>query len=135
MNNKIYQTKQKNLINNLLSSHSESHYTVEQIINILEEQDTPVSKSTLYRILEQMLENNEVLKYNIDGVSYYQYIFCDKRNSCVHFKCKTCGKVLHIDNKAVNTFDNRLSKEYGIELDSKKTVLYGLCKNCKESNQ
>lgn len=135
-NQKSYQTKQKNVIKDLLIKEGDKHFTAEQILTILEEQDTPVSKATLYRTLEQLVENHEVVKYNFDGTSScYQYLNCEHNSGRhFHFKCEECGKILHIDNET-EAFDLELEKRYGIAIDLSKTILYGICDNCKGGNR
>lgn len=135
-NQKSYQTKQKNVIKDLLIKEEDKHFTAEQILTILEEQDTPVSKATLYRTLEQLVENREVIKYNFDGTSScYQYLNCEhNKGRHLHLKCEECGKIIHIDD-VTESLDLELEKKYGIAIDLSKTILYGICDNCKGGNR
>lgn len=55
-NQKNYHTKQKNYIQDLFIHHPDLHFTAEQILKTLEESQTPVSKATLYRTLDQMVD-------------------------------------------------------------------------------
>ena len=49
---KNYQTRQKTAIFALLKEHPEMHLTAEQMLTILKDENTPVSKTTLYRFLD-----------------------------------------------------------------------------------
>lgn len=133
-NQKKYQTKQKNIIKDLLALDDRKYYTAEQILKTLENNKTPVSKATLYRTLEQMIEADEIIKYNIDSSSTcYQYIKCGDLKKChIHFKCKLCGIILHLDNEKIIQLDEELEKKYRISIDLEKTVLHGICNMCKE---
>ena len=82
----------------------------------LEKNNTPVSKATLYRTLEQMLDNHELIKYNIDGSpACYQYVECSKNPDHIHFKCEMCGKIIHIDNPEISSLDNELGYNKNFE--------------------
>lgn len=133
MNNcKNYQTKQKNVIHELLSTRKSEHLTAEQMLLTLEKNNTPVSKATLYRTLEQMVDNHELIKYSIDGSpSCYQYVECSINHEHVHFKCEICGRLIHIENPKIASLDTELEKIYGIKINTKKTVLYGKCDECR----
>lgn len=135
-NQKSYQTKQKNLIKDLLMKEENKHFTAEQVLKILEEQGTPVSKATLYRTLDQLVENHEVMKWNFDGSSScYQYLNCEHyRNKHLHFKCEECGRIMHIDYEK-KSLNSEFEKKYGIAIDISKTILYGICDNCKGGNR
>ena len=61
-NSKNYQTKQKNLIHELFANRKGEHFTAEQLLLTLEKNNTPVSKATLYRPLQQILDNSEIIR-------------------------------------------------------------------------
>lgn len=44
---------------------------------------------------------------------------------------KSCGAILHIENPIVKQMDLKIEKEYGVLVDSTKTILYGICARCK----
>lgn len=128
---KIYNTKQKSIVKNLFASNPEEHYTAEQLLSLLVENEKLLSKATLYRTLDALIESGEIIKYRIDGnVSCYHCNDCEK--NYIHFRCNTCGTLLHIKNPIIDKMTNKLSNEYGVEIDNNRTVLYGTCQKCKE---
>ncbi len=131
-NQKNYQTKQKNYIQDLFMDHPNLHFTAEQILKTLEDNHTPVSKATLYRTLDQMVDTKKIVKYNVDGTSAcYQYLTCSNEDILhIHFKCEKCGKILHIYEEKIQKYSNELEEKYGIAIDLSKTILYGICDTC-----
>ena len=97
MNNvKNYQTKQKVIILDLLQRNQSVHLTVEQMLTILKNEETPVGKTTLYRFLESMIEQGEVQKYTLDNMtSCYQYIGGDEVHNHYHLKCNCCTQIFY----------------------------------------
>lgn len=131
---KNYQTKQKNTIKDFLLENKNQHFSADQILLHLNERHTPVSKATLYRTLDQLVETKEVIKCNVDGVlNYYQYLDCEQ-NQCahIHFKCEVCGQVLHIHIPMIEQLDQMMQEDYHISIDTTKTVLYGICASCQK---
>ncbi len=122
-NLKNYHTKQKSQIRDIFINHPNDNFTVDKLMILLTKNKTPVSKATLYRNLEFMIDNGEIMKYNIDKN-------CDNSNH-IHFKCQNCGAILHIENPIVKQMDVKIEQEYGVVVDSTKTILYGMCAKCK----
>ena len=100
---KIYNTKQKNSIKDLFINNPNEYFTAEELLSILVCDKKLVSKATLYRTLDLMISSGEIIKYNVENnKSCYQYSNCDD-NSHIHFRCQSCGKILHIKNPLVDT--------------------------------
>ena len=111
-NLKNYHTKQKSQIRDIFINHPNDNFTVDKLMILLTKNKTPVSKATLYRNLEFMIDNGEIMKYNIDkNCSCYQYKTCDNSNH-IHFKCQNCGAILHIENPIVKQMDVKIEQEY-----------------------
>ena len=128
---KIYNTKQKNSIKDLFINNPNEYFTAEELLSILVCDKKLVSKATLYRTLDLMISSGEIIKYNVENnKSCYQYSNCDDK-SHIHFRCQTCGKILHIKNPLVETITSKIGDEYGLKIDNKKTMLYGYCKKCE----
>ena len=79
MNNlKNYHTKQKSQIRDIFINNPNDNFTADNLMLLLTKNNTPVSKATLYRTLDFMFDNGEIIKYNIDkNSSCYQYKTCD----------------------------------------------------------
>ena len=132
MNNaKIYNTKQKNSIKDIFINNPNVYFTAEELLSILVGDKKLVSKATLYRTLDTMISNGELIKYNVNNnVSCYQYSNCNDNNH-IHFRCQSCGKLLHIKNPLVDTITSKIGDEYGLKIDNRKTILYGYCNECE----
>ena len=128
---KNYQTKQKNIIHSMLVEFRNTHLTVEEIINILINRNTPVAKATVYRCLDSLMELGIVKKWNLSNKTSYQYI--GEEDNQMMLKCEDCGKVICIDKPVINKkVDNEVYNKYGFLIDISKTVLYCKCIDCKE---
>ncbi len=128
-----YQTKQKSAIFSLLKENYKIHMTAEQMLNILKDEETPVSKTTLYRFLDVLVENGEVNKYVIDNASCYQYVGNNKESqNCFHLICDQCGKLINANKEDIKLLDKKLEKSLNFKIDNTKTLIYGTCKECLE---
>ncbi|MDY5577868.1 MAG: transcriptional repressor [Lachnospiraceae bacterium] len=130
-----YRTRQRELIETYFQKQGERHVTAEDILTYLKEHDTPVSKATVYRCLEKMLELGIVRKYTVEEgmCACYQYI--GEQKTCqehYHFKCNKCGKLFHVSCSLMNQIQQHVLEEHDFVIDSSKTVFYGLCGNCRK---
>jgi len=129
-----YNTKQREIILKYLIDNKNKTITAEDIINYSTKTGEKIGKATVYRYLNNLVENNIIKKFILEDNkgSCYQYIDGKKCEDHYHLKCKNCNKIIHLDCDEFKNIQNHISKEHDFEIDSIKTVFYGLCKKCKE---
>lgn len=121
-----YQTQQKTALLDFLQKNAEQQFTIEEIISALGE-EAP-GKSTAYRLIKKLCDENLVRRFTRDGTASAVYQLAGK--SCcaehLHIKCVNCGLLIHLDNAACDA----LAKTTGFEIDDEKSMLYGRCAAC-----
>lgn len=129
-----YRTKQREKILEVLVKNQDRHLDAEQVAEYLKGQGTAVSKATVYRHLDRLVEQNLVRKYIVgDGFcACYQYCGDDiDRHLHYHLKCVRCGELFHVACDFLDTLAAHILREHHFCVDSSKTVLYGLCEHCQ----
>lgn len=131
-----YNTKQRELILKYLSESNGKHVKAEEILEYLKKNDTPVGKSTVYRYLDTLIEQELVRKYTVEEGqgACYQFVGDSKHKHCkehYHLKCSQCGELFHVSCEAMDAINAHILKEHGFSVDNSKTVFYGVCKHCK----
>lgn len=109
------------------------HPTAEEIYMIVKGKDPAVSRSTVYRNLGMLVENNIVNQISsVVGPDRYDYI----RDVHNHVVCTKCGKVFDFDH---NFNFNRIRKEIrdktNVEILKKGFTFEGICDACKQKNK
>lgn len=87
-----------------------------------------ISLGTVYRNLNQLVENGHILKLKDDTMVRYDGNI-DQHD---HFRCTSCGKwfdIALIDQSIFNTF----AKENDFRIESFNLELEGTCKSCLKS--
>lgn len=116
-----------------LAQNVHKQYSVEALYEALTEEGILIGKSSLYRQLEKLCGEGIVRKFRDEeqSVSYFQYVGdnadCQKH---LHLKCQACGKLIHLHCDMAGELVSHIAAEHGFLIDSKKSVLYGLCKEC-----
>ena len=47
--------------------------------------------------------------------------------------CTRCGRLIHVENPIIKAFTKQTMDEDGFLIDESKTVFYGLCRECRET--
>jgi Fur family ferric uptake transcriptional regulator len=132
---KGYNTKQKNVIIEMLKQNKDRHLTADEMLKLLEEMNSPVGKATLYRFLDVLVSTGDLRKYiTVDGdKACYQYI--DEEQGChehYHLKCIECGKLMHVDCNYIDEIQAHIEEHHNFLVDKSRIVLYGICIDCQE---
>ena len=116
-----YQTKQKELILNILKNHEGKFYTAKELLKLLQNQ---VSKATLYRCVDELYQENVIKRYYNEISNSYEYQYLNNSDDCnhhLHLKCNKCGKIFHIFDKiSTNLF----------LIDYHSSIINGVCNIC-----
>jgi Fur family ferric uptake transcriptional regulator len=98
-----------------------------------------ISPATVYRQLEHLAEEGLVVKSTPEGEKSACFELVDRASchddSCYHLKCESCGMLFHSDCHEVDKLKMHMSKEHGFLIDARRTVIYGLCQDCRERHQ
>ena len=68
--------------------------------------------------------------------SVFQYIGSDEE-CCrhLHLKCADCGKLVHLECPNSIELLRHIYEEHNFSIDSKKSVLYGRCRDCQKNTE
>lgn len=132
-----YNTRQLGELMDYLESVKGVHVTVGDICAHFRSIGKNIGTATVYRHLERMVDDGLIEKYTFDnsGSACFEYVgsggHCES-GSCFHCKCKKCGRLIHLDCDELAEIQRHLLDRHGFELDSYRTVFYGICEECKE---
>ena len=124
-----YNTEKRKRITELFAAYPYKSFTSEQISAVVTDEDC--GKSTVYRILSDMLKEGKIKKIsspNSRKVSY-QYIDCEHQDEHLHLKCKDCGVIIHLGEDTSKELREAIMKANEFAIDEGE-LLFGRCKGC-----
>jgi len=123
-----YNTKQKDIILEKIKKHSHE-FTIK---DIYEEVKDSVGLTTVYRLVDKLVEEGTINKYiDKDNITYYEYLEeCDCHNH-FYLKCENCGEMIHVDCDCIEELSNHIVKEHDFKLSREHIIIKGLCKKCR----
>lgn len=132
---KEYMTKVKSWLIEYLHKHEDERNSAKDIYAKMQKDGLVVNMSTVYRNLEKLVEEHVLSYEEIPGVEERQYVFHKPDMACahhLHMHCMKCGRVFHLNCGFMDDIQHHLYREHGFSLDCEKSVLMGICKDCRE---
>lgn len=135
-----YETKQKRILLDFLRAHPDRGFSIEELYDALC-LACPVAcvpgKSTLYRLVPKLVTEGLVKRFSGEhGRQFaYQIVSCDDCDAHLHLKCTACGGLYHMDHAVSERIMNEVLNRSDFSLDEKETVLFGVCRDCKEQKK
>ena len=128
-----YRTEQRRLVVACLDANADRYQTVDEIFGALHAQGANVGRTTVYRTLEKLAAEGAVSKVvGAPGTSaFYRRMTTDDPDQG-QLLCLECGRVLPLDCSMLASFADHILAHHGFALDSRRTVLCGVCADCRK---
>ena len=122
-----YNTKQKDLILGVIKSQKHE-FTIK---DIYEKLNKNVGLTTIYRLVDKLVNENILNKYiSKDNKKYYQYLKeCNEENH-FYLKCDKCGDLVHIDCDCIDDLSSHIFKIHKFKPNKKNIIINGICEKC-----
>ena len=124
-----YNTEKRTELLNFLKSLGGQALTADEICNGILKDGR--GRSTVYRLISRLVDEGSLRRIS-DGRTRrvtYQYIYSGSCAEHLHLKCKTCGRLIHLDDVTSHILEKRIMKSEGFVLDE-GALLYGKCESC-----
>ena len=107
-----------------------NHPTAEDVYMTVKAKDSAVSRSTVYRNLGLLVENNIINKISMQvGPDRFDYI----REPHNHAICTKCGKIFDFEyNFEYEKIKTSVLGQTGIEISTMGIAIEGICNSCKK---
>ena len=106
------------------------HRESEEIYLALKKRGQPVSRATVYRTMDILVNNGFARKMNLgDGRARYE----SKVNSPHHdhLVCMDCGLIVEFMDQKIEDLQDKIAIQYNFQLKRHIHQLFGLCKKCQ----
>ncbi len=126
--NNMKVTKQREWVFHILR-HENVPLTAEEIYLKQIEEESKISLSTIYRILDVFVSKGLIQKSNIsDNKAVYEVSGIGHKH---HLICTSCGKIIALDHCPIEEYEKTLEENTGFEITSHKLAFFGYCPDCK----
>ena len=129
------QTKKKKPRLASLRGHREAAFTIEQLSAAVAADPAlpPVGKSTLYRLISQLVEEGSVKRFTKGHSRHFLYQLLPHCGGPLHLRCSRCGELYHMEAGGSAAIIEEILSRHHFAVDGADTVLPGCCENCREN--
>ena len=125
-----YTTNQQKAELDCLSERADSPVSAAAIVDALRAQGEHIGIAAVYRQQGRLERHGSVNAVATDA--YYQCCTPGGASDCCLFKCERCGRSVHLDCHQLAPLYEHLEHEHGFSINPRKTMFYGLCRECQE---
>jgi len=106
------------------------HRESEEIYHAIKIRKTYVSRATVYRTLDILIQNNFVRKLNLgDGRARYESKIDSLHHD--HLICNKCGKIIEFVDEDIEQLQEKVANNFQFSLQRHIHHLFGICKECQ----
>ena len=130
----MYNTKQKIFLIEFFKENPEKQYSAKEISKFLCN-NHKIGESTVYRLISKLVNEKKIRRFRGENAKSVVYQYAGDNNQCdrhFHLKCTECGALIHLNCEHMDKLNGHINAHHNFDIDISKTVLYGLCKNCKK---
>ena len=129
---RIYQTEQRKQLLQFLQENKTKQYTIDEIISHMGREHMP-GKSTVYRLIKQLVEEGKVKRCNKNNSRQFVYQLLDGECCHEHFhlQCENCGKLFHLEEEETRQVQYLLHLKENFDIDVGRSLFMGVCSGGK----
>lgn len=106
------------------------HPTADEIYLHVRKQDDKISRGTVYRNLNLLVENGDVGQLAIPGVHRFDW----RKAPHYHFKCTDCSMIYDVPIAYQKNLEVQLSKATDYVIYQHRILFEGLCLRCQKKD-
>lgn len=107
----------------------QSHATADEIYEEIIKTHPHISRSTVYRNLNQLSEMGKIHKMSIPGGPDRFDHMCHHH---YHIKCKMCSRIFDVDMGYMADLQKGIRNTHGFEFTGHDIMFQGLCPDCRK---
>ncbi len=108
----------------------EAHFGADDLYILMKNQNSRVSRATVYKTLELLVQCNLLSKRHFgENITRYESNF--KKLSHDHLICMDCGRIVEFADANAKLLPEKISSELGFDVESYSFNIFARCKNIK----
>lgn len=107
------------------------HATAEEVYDHVAAVYPSISKGTVYRNLNSLSEDGEILRVGVPGSADHFDHNCTEH---YHVICVRCGKVSDVDMDPIASLTERINETHGFDFLGCDILFKGICPECKKQS-
>lgn len=108
--------------------------TAEDLFIRLREKNVSISLSTVYRILETLVDKGFVIRSQLANENKALYEV-SRNEHHHHLHCVKCRRIFPVEGCPLKEYEQLLEEQFGFTVKGHNLEVFGYCEKCKESEE
>ena len=121
-------TRQKQLLLSILQE-ADRPMSINEIYSLIVLQLPKIAKSTIYRNIDSLLNQDLIEKYHFNGNEIFYRIKADRHEHKHFVICDDCKKIFDLPTCPIHALENAMEEE-GFIIKDHQIQITGLCRDC-----
>ncbi len=123
-------TSQREAVFSAFVERKGEHLTPDEIYKQLSRRNAHISKATIYRSIEMLVQMGFLSKIDLDdGLERYE-IKEEGVHQHHHLICTECGRVYELNDDFLDDLEKLIEERTGFKVEDHQLKLYGVCPEC-----
>ncbi|MBQ3059311.1 MAG: transcriptional repressor [Desulfovibrio sp.] len=110
------------------------HHSLEDFYQHVLKLDAGIGQTTVYRTLKLLCDAGLATEIHFnDGITRYEVARPNSHHD--HIVCLSCGKIVEIFDQRIEKLQREIGEKYGFRLSGHLHNLYGICEDCRKTEQ
>ncbi|MEO8198069.1 MAG: Fur family transcriptional regulator [Thermoanaerobaculia bacterium] len=120
------------LIREIFAQHG--HIDADSILAAVHRRGLTISRATVYRNLELMVQAGLAHKVRLSGRSYlYEHLHSGQRHD--HMACRCCGRMVEFVSPGITALLGEICRAHGFEGRQNQLQILGICRSCADADR
>ncbi len=117
------------IVEKILSAKAGEHFSADQLWERFHRQGKAISKATVYRTLNLLVEEKVVEEHDFGkGQKYYERMV--ERPHHDHLICIRCGRIIEFENPQIERLQEAVAKRENFVISYHSHKMFGACSRC-----
>ena len=124
-----YTAQQRDMVRYIFSRHS--HFDADQLIEDMKHAGLPVSRATVYRTLNKLVDAGLLRRLDVGPRMYYEHDYGYPQHE--HLYCQQCHKMIEFQNPAIEAVIREVCREQNFQTGGHTFIIRGVCADCNRA--
>jgi Fur family transcriptional regulator, ferric uptake regulator len=124
-----YTDQQRDMVRYIFAQHN--HFDADQLVDDMKRAGFRVSRSTIYRTLEKLVDAGLLRSLEVGPRTYYEHDYGYPQHE--HLYCEKCKKMIEFQNPAIEAVIRDVSRQHGFQSAGHTFIIRGVCAECNRA--
>lgn len=124
-----YTGQQRDMVKYIFSKHN--HFDADQLIEELKREGFAVSRATVYRTLNKLVDASLLRRIDVGPRMYYEHDYGYPQHE--HLLCINCNQMIEFQHPSMEVILREVGQQHGFQVQGHSFLVRGVCSDCNRA--